>query len=40
MSVAEVFDVFGEVAKEEDIGFADFAGDFDLLEVSQCSELA
>jgi len=28
--VAEVFDIFGEVAEEEDVGFADFAGDFDL----------
>lgn len=30
VGVAEVFDVFGEVAEEEDVGFADFAGDFDL----------
>ena len=28
--VPEVFDVFGEVAEEEDVGFADFACDFDL----------
>lgn len=36
MCVAEVFDVFGEVAEEEDVGFADFAGDFDLwYEVSR-----
>ena len=31
VGVAEVFDVFGQVAEEEDVGFADFAGDFDLL---------
>lgn len=30
VGVAEVFDVFGEVAEEEDVVFADFAGDFDL----------
>ncbi len=36
VGVAEVFDVFGEVSKEEDVGFADFAGDFNLLSVSQC----
>ena len=30
MRVAQVFDVFGEVAEEEDVGFADFAGYFDL----------
>ena len=28
--VAEVFDVFGEVAKEEDVGFANLTSDFDL----------
>lgn len=28
--VAEVLDVFGEVAEEEDVVLADFAGDFDL----------
>ena len=28
--VAEVFDVFGQVAEEEDVGFADFARYFDL----------
>ena len=32
--VAEVFDVFSEVAKEEDVFIADFAGDFDLFTVS------
>lgn len=30
VSVAEVFDIFGEVAEEEDVGFADFARYFDL----------
>ena len=30
VGVAEVFDVFGEVAEEEDVGFANFASDFDL----------
>lgn len=28
--MAQVFDVFGEVAEEEDVAFADFACDFDL----------
>ena len=32
--VAEVFDVFGEVAEEEDVGVADFAGYFDLYFIS------
>lgn len=30
VAVAELFDVFGEVAEEEDVLFADFAGDFNL----------
>lgn len=30
MCVTQVFDVFGEVAEEEDVVLADFAGDFDL----------
>jgi hypothetical protein len=30
MRVAEVFDVLGEVAEEEDVVFADLAGDFNL----------
>lgn len=30
MSVAKVLDVFGQVAEQEDVVFADFAGDFDL----------
>lgn len=30
MCVAEILDVFGEVAEKEDILLADFAGDFDL----------
>jgi hypothetical protein len=30
MRVAQVFDIFGEVAEEEDVVLADFAGDFDL----------
>ena len=30
MGVAEVFDVFGEVAEEEDVVGGDFAGYFDL----------
>ena len=29
--VAEVFDVFSEITKEEDVVLADFAGDFNLL---------
>ena len=29
--VPEVFHVFGKVAEEEDVVFADFAGDFDLI---------
>ena len=32
VGVAEVFNVFGEVAKKEDVGFADFASDFDLFK--------
>lgn len=31
MGVAEVFDVFRKVAEEEDVVFADFAGDFNLV---------
>lgn len=31
VSVTEVFDVFCEVAEEEDVVFADFAGDFNLV---------
>lgn len=31
MGVAEVLDVFREVAEEEDVGFPDLAGDFNLL---------
>lgn len=34
VGVAEVFDVFGEVAKEEDVGFADFTSDFNLTSQS------
>ena len=30
--VTQVFDVFGQVAKEEDVVLADLAGDFDLVE--------
>jgi hypothetical protein len=30
VSVTEILDVFGEIAEEEDVLFADFAGDFDL----------
>ena len=30
VGVAEVFDVFGEVAEEEDVGVADFAGYLNL----------
>jgi hypothetical protein len=30
MSVAEIFDIFGEVAKEEDIVLSDFSSDFNL----------
>lgn len=29
--VAQVFDVFGQVAEEEDVVLADLAGDFDLV---------
>lgn len=36
VSMAELFDVFCQVAKEEDVIFADFAGDFDLVHVSIC----
>jgi hypothetical protein len=32
VGVAEVLDVFGEVAKEEDVVLADFARDFDLVK--------
>lgn len=32
VAVAEVADVFGEVAEEEDVLVADFAGYFDLLK--------
>ena len=31
VGVAEILDVFRKVAEEEDVGFSDFAGDFDLL---------
>ena len=34
VGVAELVDIFGEVAEEEDVVFADFAGDFDLSVVS------
>ena len=30
VSVTEILDVFGEIAEEEDVLFADFAGDFNL----------
>lgn len=30
VSVAELFDILGEIAEEEDVLLADFAGDFDL----------
>lgn len=30
VSVAQVLDVFGEIAEEEDVLLADFAGDLDL----------
>jgi len=30
MGVTKIFDVFGEVAEEEDVVFADFAGNFNL----------
>lgn len=32
MGVAKVFDVFGEIAEEEDIGFANLARDLNLFE--------
>ena len=32
MSMAEIFNVFGQVAEEEDVIFADFASDFDLYQ--------
>lgn len=35
MIVADVLDVFGEVTEEEDVLFANFAGDFDLGWVSE-----
>jgi hypothetical protein len=31
VGVAEIFDVFGEIAEEEDVVLADFACDFNLL---------
>jgi hypothetical protein len=31
MGVAEVFDVFGQVAEEEYVVFSDFTGNFNLL---------
>jgi hypothetical protein len=34
VGVAELFDVLGEVAEEEDVVLADFAGDFDLVKIS------
>jgi hypothetical protein len=36
VSVAEIFDIFGEVAKEEDVVLANFTGDFNLLELARC----
>jgi hypothetical protein len=30
VAVAEFFDIFSEVAEEEDVAVADFAGNFDL----------
>lgn len=36
MGVTEVLDIFGKVTKEEDVLFADFAGDFNLKSVSCC----
>jgi hypothetical protein len=34
VGVAQVFDVFSEVTEEENVLLADFAGDFDLSDVS------
>jgi hypothetical protein len=31
MAVAQLLDIFGQVAEEEDVLFADLASDFDLL---------
>jgi hypothetical protein len=33
--VSEILDVFGQVAEEEDVAFADFARDFDLCRLYQ-----
>lgn len=38
--VAQVFDVFGEVAEEEDVGFADFARYFDLDIITLVTSMA
>ena len=38
VSVAEVFDVLGEVAEEEDVRFADFAGDFNVGSVASTDD--
>jgi len=40
VGVAELVDVFGEVAKEEDVVLADFAGDFNLSSVSLVDQLS
>jgi len=29
--MAEIFDIFGEVAEEEDVVLSDFTGDFNLI---------
>lgn len=34
VGVAEVLDVFGEIAEEEDVVLANLTGDFDLVEIS------
>lgn len=40
VGVAEVFDVLGEIAEEEDVGLADFAGDFDVGSVAGADDQA
>lgn len=40
VSVAQVFDVFGEVAEEEDVVFADFARNFDVGAVTGANDKA
>ena len=40
VGVTEIFDVLGEVTEEEDVGFADFAGDFNVGSITRTDDQA